>query len=98
MATEIVFMLEFHKFGHRMRRGRTVRVLQRAGLLLSPEFHLRHHSGAHDQNYCLITGAADRTLGRLGLFRGLERVITAVTGAQPSADDLEWCRRYGRPA
>lgn len=97
MATEIVVALEFHKYGHRFRRGRVPRLLQRAGLLLSPELHLTHHSGRHDEQYCLITGVADRTLGRLGLFRGLERVITAVTGAQPRRDDLEWSLRYGRP-
>jgi hypothetical protein len=35
-----------------------------------------------DHNYCLINGWADRTLGRLGLFRGLEWVI-----AEPEGDD-----------
>lgn len=97
MATELVVALEFHKYGHRFRRGRVPRALQRAGLLLSPELHLTHHSGGHDRQYCLITGVADLTLGRLGLFRGLERAITAVTGAQPRRDDVEWCLRYGRP-
>jgi hypothetical protein len=36
---------------------------------------------------CLTNGLADRTLGELGLFRGLERVITAVTGVQPRAEN-----------
>lgn len=97
MATEIVTALEFHKYGHRVRRGRVPRMLQRTGLLLSPELHLTHHSGSHDEQYCLITGVADLTLGRLGLFRGLERVITAVTGVEPRRDDIEWSLRYGRP-
>jgi ubiquitin-conjugating enzyme E2 variant len=97
-ANELVLMLEFHKFGHRARRGRVARALQRGRLLLSPEEHLRHHSGRHDENYCLITGIADRTMGRFGLFRGLETVITAATGQRPRVDDLEWGRRYGRPA
>lgn len=97
MSTEIVFMLEFHKWGHRVRRGRSIRALQRAGLLLSPEKHLRHHSGTHDENYCLVTGIADQTLGRLGAFRAMERAVTAATGAQPRLDDVEWARRYGRP-
>lgn len=97
MATEIVVALEFHKYGHRLRRGSVARALQKGGLLLSPELHGTHHSGDHDRQYCLITGIADLTLGRLGLFRGLERVITAVTGAQPRRDDVQWCLRYGRP-
>jgi hypothetical protein len=97
MATEIVLMLEFHKFGHRVRRGRLVRALQRAGLLLSPDQHLKHHAANHDSSYCLITGIADRTLGRLGVFRALEHVVTGLTGARPREDDVQWALRYGRP-
>jgi ubiquitin-conjugating enzyme E2 variant len=89
-------MLEFHKCGHRVRGVRAVRALQRLHLLLSPEHHLRHHSGRHDRNYCLITGIADRTLGRLGAFRGLERLISAASGAVPRQNDEVWLRRYGR--
>jgi Lipid desaturase domain len=96
-SLEIVLMLEFHKCGHRIRRGRLIRALQRMHLLLSPEQHLRHHTGEHDVNYCLITGVADRTVGRLGVFRLLERCITGLTGAVPRVDDVEWARRYGRP-
>jgi hypothetical protein len=59
---------------------------------------MRHHSGAHDQNYCLITGAADRTLvGRLGIFRLLERIVSALTGAVPRENDRTWSMRHGRP-
>ena len=58
---------------------------------------MRHHSGRHDENYSLITGIADRTLGRLGAFRALERCITAMTGAVPRASDRDWAMRYGRP-
>ena len=98
MSVEIVFMFEFHKCGHRVRRGELVRTLQRFHLLLSPDHHLRHHSGRHDRNYCLITGVADRTLGRMGVFRALERVISAVTGAVPRENDRAWRRRFGRCA
>lgn len=49
--------------------------LQRCGLLLLVSHYSRHHLGNHDRNYCLINGWADRSLGRLGLFRGLEWVI-----------------------
>lgn len=98
ISLEIVFMLEFHKCGHRVRRGRTVRVFQRMHLLLSPEHHLDHHAGRHDRNYCLITGVADRTLGRLGVFRALEQVVSALTGAVPRENDREWLQRYDRLA
>lgn len=98
MANELVLMLEFHKWGHRARRGRLPRVLQRCRLLLSPDVHLVHHSGNHDQNYCLITGVADRTISRLGAFRGLEWAVTACTRVAPRTNDREWALRYGRPA
>jgi ubiquitin-conjugating enzyme E2 variant len=95
-SLEIVFMLEFHKCGHRLRRPALVRGLQRAHLLLSPTHHLRHHSGRHDRNYCLITGAFDRTAGRLGAWRLLERVVSRLTGWVPREDDRVWLERYGR--
>jgi len=93
----LIFMLEFHKCGHRREAATWVRWLQRSGLLLSSRHHMRHHSGNHDFNYCLINGWADLTLGRLGLFRGLERLIYRFTGAVPQRNDHEWLRRFGRP-
>jgi hypothetical protein len=98
MSVEVVFMFEFHKCGHRVQRSDFVRMLQRFHLLLSPDHHLRHHSGRHDRNYCLITGIADQTVGRLGAFRALERVVSAVTGAVPRENDRAWRRRFGRCA
>ncbi|HEY0166410.1 MAG TPA: fatty acid desaturase CarF family protein [Jatrophihabitans sp.] len=86
-SLDVSLMFEYHKWGHRRRRGPVARLAQRCGLLLSPDHHLRHHRGAHDSHYCLINGLADRTLGQWGLFRGLERLISAVTGAQPRAED-----------
>jgi len=92
----LVTMLEFHKCGHRARNPWWVRLLQKSGLLLSVPHHIQHHSGNHDYNYCLINGWADRTLGRLGLFRGLEWVIARWSGARPQRNDHEWLRRFGR--
>jgi len=92
----LVFMLEFHKCGHRPRGPVWVRALQRVGLVLPVGHHLRHHSGNHDVNYCTINGWADKTLGRIGLFRGLEWAISRLGGARPQEDDHEWLRRYGR--
>ena len=86
-SIDVSLMFEYHKWGHRRRRGPIPRLAQRCGLLLSPDHHLRHHRGAHDSHYCLINGLADRTLGEWGFFRGLERIITAVTGARPRAED-----------
>lgn len=90
----LVFMLEFHKCGHSPRAAKWVRVLQKLHLLLSFEHHMKHHSGNYDRNYCLINGHVDRTLGRLGMWRGLEWIISRVTGAVPQSSDKEWLSRY----
>jgi Lipid desaturase domain len=92
----MIGMLESHKCGHRTDNPAWVRALQRIGLLLSRDHHLKHHRGNHDINYCLVTGWADRTLGRLGLFRFLERLIARSTGALPQRNDHEWLARAGR--
>jgi ubiquitin-conjugating enzyme E2 variant len=73
-----------------------VRLLQMSGLLLSMPHHIRHHSGNHDVNYCIVNGWADRTLGRLGLFRGLEWLVARFAGAVPQENDHDWLRRFGR--
>lgn len=92
----LVFMLEFHKCGHRAKNPWWVRILQEMRIVLSVKHHIRHHSGNHDVNYCIINGWADRTLGRLGFFRFLEWGIEKLTGAVPQRNDHEWLRRYGR--
>jgi hypothetical protein len=90
----LVFMLEFHKCGHNPAPPRAIKALQRLHLLLPYGHHMRHHSGNYDRNYCLINGYADLTLGALGIWRGLERVISGATGAVPQSNDKEWLRRY----
>lgn len=92
----LVFMLETHKCGHRPRNPAAVRWLQKSGLLLSVPHHIRHHSGNHDVNYCIVNGWADRTLGRLGLFRALEWLVARLAGAVPQENDHDWLRRFGR--
>jgi len=92
----LVFMLVFHKCGHRPKNPWPVRWLQATGILLSVRHHMQHHGGNHDFNYCIVNGWADRTLGRLGLFRGLEWLIERTTGARPQRDDHEWLRRFHR--
>jgi len=101
LAVEVMFMGELHKCGHRLERGRVLTGLQRAHLIMSPEHHLAHHAGEHLTDYCLVNGWADDTLGKLGVFRGLERVISIVAPhLSPRANDLRWqqqARMQGGP-
>ena len=84
------FGTHFHRLGHRASRLRVVRLLQKAGFLITPKEHARHHSGGHDDHYCVLTGWMNPPLDRIGFWRGLERVVQAVTGAVPRASDEEW--------
>jgi ubiquitin-conjugating enzyme E2 variant len=64
---------EIHLQAHRSERPRWVSALQRAGLVLRPAEHARHHSGSHDRAYCIATGWSNPLLERLGVFARLER-------------------------
>ena len=44
--------------------------------------------------YCVVNGWADAVCDRLGVWRGLERVISRMTGAVPRQDDEDWQRRW----
>lgn len=92
----IVFMLQFHKLGHRRSKSKIIRMLQVSRLLMSPQHHGWHHSANHDVKYCLINGWADQVLDALGFWRWMERVIQHATGAVPRRNDHEWMGRYGR--
>lgn len=90
----LVFMFEFHKFGHKRNASQVVRFLQKLNILLSYTHHMKHHSGKHDKNYCLINGHADRTFGAAGGWRALESIISSLTGATPRSDDREWLQAF----
>jgi hypothetical protein len=92
----IVFMLEFHKLGHKPRARGPLGWLQRAHLLCSPSHHGAHHSGIHDYNYCIVNGLSDHLLSRRGFWRALEQAITRLTGAQPRQNDRIWLEKYRR--
>ena len=100
VSAGVVMMYECHKhFGHNPRPGRLLRTLQAMHLVLSPKHHIAgHHRPNFDQDYCLINGWADRTLGALGVWRGLEKLVSVATGAEPRRNDREWLARYGAPA
>ncbi|HEY8206284.1 MAG TPA: fatty acid desaturase CarF family protein [Myxococcaceae bacterium] len=90
----IVFMLEFHKLGHRPPARGPLGWLQRAHLICSPQHHGRHHGGKHDYNYCIVHGLADVLLNRTRFWRTLESIISRLTGAQPRQNDRIWLDKY----
>ncbi len=79
-----------HKWAHLRNSDRSpvVRLLQRAGLTLSPEIHRRHHARPHATHYCTASGWLNWALERTGFFRGLEIFIAAAVRAAPRGDEI----------
>lgn len=79
---------QIHQWAHMDRPPAFVRLLQRSRILLSKEAHALHHEPPYVRSYCITCGWLNGTLQFFRFFRVLERVITAVTGKLPRADDL----------
>lgn len=79
---------QVHKWAHLDTAPRSVRALQRLGIILSPEAHAVHHVAPHTRHYCITHGWLNGVLDAIGFFRGLERAITFVCGATPRREDL----------
>ena len=75
LATALVATNVFHGWAHAKRPPRIARALQRAGLILTPARHARHHRGGHDRAYCVTSGWLNPLLDGLGFFAGLERLV-----------------------
>ena len=90
------FGTHFHRLGHRRSKNPLVRFLQRAHLLITPQYHARHHGGTHTTHYCVVNGWANVVCDAIGFWRGLERVVRFLTRAVPRRNDDEWFARFGR--
>lgn len=66
---------QFHKWAHEDRPVALVRLLQRAGLILSPEHHAIHHASPQNKAYCITVGWMNPLLDKIGFFRACEAVI-----------------------
>ena len=80
---------QFHKWAHQQNPHPIVAWLQKMGLILGREHHQGHHTFPYLKHYCITTGWLNRPLDAIKFFRGLEWVITKVTGVPPRKDDLE---------
>jgi len=63
-SVAVLLTNQIHQWAHAQRRPRSVRWLQRCGLILSPGHHARHHR-KHDRAYCITTGWCNPVLDRL---------------------------------
>lgn len=78
---------QIHQWAHMPQPPSWVRILQRCGIVLSNEEHARHHTLPYEGHYCITTGFCNHWLERVHFFRGIERLITAVTGIPPRLEE-----------
>jgi ubiquitin-conjugating enzyme E2 variant len=88
------FGTHFHRFGHRRSDNPVVKLLQRAHILITPQYHARHHGGTHTTHYCVVNGWANVVCDAIGFWRGLEQAVRWLTAAEPRQNDKEWFARF----
>ena len=93
-AVFMVFGTYAHWLGHVRTRSRVVHFLRRCRFLISPDYHKVHHIGGRDVRYCVINGWANPICDRTRVWRGLEKLVHALTGAVPGRNDHEWSVRF----
>lgn len=76
------FTNQLHQWAHQPSPPRLVARLQQLGLLLSAVRHDQHHRAPHLTNYCISTGWLNGVLDTLNFWRGLEGMISRLTGAK----------------
>jgi ubiquitin-conjugating enzyme E2 variant len=69
---------QFHKWAHMEAPPRWVRLLQRAGLVLSPEHHAIHHAAPQNKYYCITVGWMNPVLERIRFFPICEAVVSRI--------------------
>jgi ubiquitin-conjugating enzyme E2 variant len=81
---------QIHKWSH-LDADQTpgiLKTLQKWHLILPPDHHQIHHTAPFDTYYSITTGWLNWPLAKIGFYRHLERLITAVTGIIPRKDDI----------
>lgn len=79
-----------HRWAHAGRDApapAAARLLQRSGLILSPRAHHPHHRPPFDRDYCIVNGWCNPLLRTIKFWRGIEWLVSKLSGAVPRADD-----------
>ncbi len=90
MALFVVLLASFtvvtsmaHGWAHAPEPPRFAQILQRVGLLLSPEHHAGHHEAPHRDRYCITTGWLNPLLDATKFFRRMEALFARL-GIRPA--------------
>jgi ubiquitin-conjugating enzyme E2 variant len=78
---------QIHQWAHRPQPPRSVRALQRCGVILPAAAHRAHHASPYATHYCITTGWNNGWTARVGFFAALERIVTRATGLVPRDDE-----------
>jgi hypothetical protein len=81
---------QIHKWSHldEDQAPALLKVLQKLHLVLPPGHHQIHHTAPFDTYYCITTGWLNWPLAKIGFYRHMERLITALFGLIPRKDDI----------
>ena len=72
-----------HKWAHQAEVPWLVERCQSYGLLAHPHAHALHHSGQHDDHFCIASGWWNEPLARLQFYRRLESLIARLFNITP---------------
>lgn len=86
----IAFTNQFHSWAHNSKPPKIAVILQKAGIILSPEAHRKHHQIPFDKNYCITNGWMDYPLAYINFWRRAEAWWSSLTGMVPREDDYKW--------
>lgn len=68
---------QIHKWTHQNSKEKPTLVtwLQKCHILQTCRHHAKHHSGAKNTHYCVVTNLLNPVLEKLKFWRGLERIV-----------------------
>ncbi|MBS3167523.1 hypothetical protein J4216_00155 [Candidatus Woesearchaeota archaeon] len=74
---------QIHKWAHMDKIPKTIKILQKVGIIISPKKHNIHHRDKHDKHYSITNGLTNKLLDKIRFYKLLERIITKLTGINP---------------
>ncbi len=69
---------QVHRWAHDRACPAPIRLLQRAGILLSPRHHAVHHRSPHHLHFCITIGVLNPLLDRIGFWHRLADALVAI--------------------
>ena len=69
VSVAVIMTNEFHKWAHLENPPAVAKILQRWGIILTPDNHDVHHVAPYDTYYCVTTGWLNALFDRLGILK-----------------------------